>query len=217
MSGQVFDFSKSDHQRTLELLPWFVNATLAPAEHSALEQHVADCASCRRELDAIRQLSDAYLTSEVPLDVDRAFERLRPQLVPQNRRTGTLGSARTPRRPGWDILIGCALAAQLGIIVALGWALFVVQPAPSTYVALGSTDGPLRAPGDAIVVFSPEVEVGTMRRILAEAGAHIVDGPTATSGLVVRFDGRDIDTAIEKLRAEPAVRIAARLDRAPRQ
>jgi anti-sigma factor RsiW len=217
VSGQVFDFSKSDHQRTLELLPWFVNATLAPAEHSALEQHLADCVSCRRELDAIRELSDAYLTSEMPLDVDRAFERLRPRLVLQNRRTDAPGDARTPRWRRWDILVGCALAAQLGIIVALGWALFVVQPAPPTYVALGSADGPLRASGDAIVVFSPEVEVGTMRRILAEAGAHIVDGPTAANGLVVRFDGRDIDTTIEKLRAEPAVRIAARLDQAPRQ
>lgn len=216
MSGQVFDFSKSEHQKTLELLPWFVNMTLAPAERSALEQHLAECASCRRELEAMRELSDAYLASELPCDADRALERLRPHLVPQSRPADTAAREQTPRRTRWTTLIGYALAAQFGIIFALGWALFVVQPAPSTYVALGSADGSLRAPGDAIVVFSPGIEVESMRRILAQAGARIVDGPTTTGGYVVRFDGRNVEATIEKLRAEPAVRLAARLD-LPRQ
>lgn len=212
MSGQVFDFSKSEHQKTLELLPWFVNSTLAPAERSALEHHLAECASCRRELEALREFSAAYIAGESSLDSDRSLERLRPRLVPQTPPIETAATDRAPRRSRWGALTGFAFAAQFGVIVALGWALFVVQPTPSTYLALGSADASLRAPGDAIVVFSPGVDVDTMWRILAKSGARIVDGPTAAGGFVVRFDGRDIETTIEKLRAESAVRVAARLD-----
>ena len=215
MIGRVVDFSKSEHQKTLEVLPWFVNATLEPMERAAAEQHLAECASCRRELEAVRTLADAYRASEMPLDADRALDRLRPRLVPQQRPDSNV--AARPRRFRLKALVGFTLAAQFGIIVALGWTLVVMLPAVPTYVALGAANVPLRAQGDAIVVFSPGVEVGAMQRALASVGARIVDGPTVNGGYVIRIDGRDLDSAVADLRANPSVRMVARLDQAPRQ
>lgn len=214
MSGQVVGFSRSEHQRTLEVLPWFVNSTLAPGERRSVEQHLAECAACRRELDALREFSDAYRASDLPVDAEGALERLRPRLA-QPTQAGNAGGA--PRRSRWNILIGGFLAAQFGLIVALSWALLVAPPAPSTYVALGAASAPLRTPGDAIVAFASGVDVDTMQGILNRVGAKIVDGPLATGGYVIRLDGRDVAAAVEQLRADPAVRLAARLDQVPRQ
>lgn len=214
MSGQVVGFSKSEHQRTLEVLPWFVNSTLAPGERRSVEQHLAECATCRRELDALREFSDAYRASDLPVDAERALERLLPRLV-QPTHPGN-GSS-TTRRSRWNLLIGGFLAAQLGLIVALSWAPLVAPPAPSTYVALGAASGPLRAAGDAIVVFASGVDVDTMQGSLTRVGAKIVDGPLATGGYVIRLDGRDVAATVEQLRADPAVRLVARLDQVPRQ
>lgn len=38
-------------------LPWFAAGTLAPAEAASIEQHVAGCAECRAEVDALRSMT----------------------------------------------------------------------------------------------------------------------------------------------------------------
>jgi len=108
-------------------------------------------------------------------------------------------------------LFGMALAAQFGVIVALGWALWTWQSAPTRFHALGAAQSPTRATGDAIIVFAPDVEERRMRRILEDASARIVDGPTAANGYVIRFDRGDVDEAITRLSGDPAVHLVVRL------
>ena len=38
-------------------LPWFAAGTLPPDEAASIEQHVADCAECRAEVDALRSMT----------------------------------------------------------------------------------------------------------------------------------------------------------------
>ncbi len=47
------------HQRVEQLLPWYVNGTLAAAEKRAVEEHLAVCPACRAELAACHELSRA--------------------------------------------------------------------------------------------------------------------------------------------------------------
>jgi anti-sigma factor RsiW len=132
-----------------------------------------------------------------------------PTLVPAtSSRNLNLPSRGGPQRAS---LFGMALAAQFGVIVALGFALLTWQNAPARFHALGAAQSPTRAAGDAVIVFTPNIEERRMQRILEDAAARIVDGPTAANGYVIRFDRGDVDEAIARLSSDPAVHLVARL------
>ncbi len=209
MSGQVVGFVWSQHRLAFELLPWFVNETLDHAERAQVEQHLQECAACRRELDWLRELSSVYPQSELAIDGELAFARLAPRLEPQNarRRQWSWFYRLFRANPGW---LKFAVAVQLGVIVALGWAL-AVHEAPA-YRPLGAT--PTRAAGSIIVVFDPTAHESDVRRILRAAGARVVDGPTAANGYVLDVAGT-ADVALARLRTEPAVMLAEPLQAEP--
>lgn len=64
-----------------ELLPWYLNGSLspderAPGERTLVREHLADCESCRRELEATRQAARIYLAHpSAETLVDRAYGR----------------------------------------------------------------------------------------------------------------------------------------------
>jgi len=86
----------------------YLDGELPPAERTGLEQHLAQCATCRSQLveeRALLERSTALLGSTRPLD--RAvppFEQLRP----------------APRRP-WYLRTGFAWAASLVLAVGFGY------------------------------------------------------------------------------------------------
>jgi anti-sigma factor RsiW len=44
------------HERVWDLLPWYVNGTLAAAERAAVEDHLAACPQCRQETESCRRI-----------------------------------------------------------------------------------------------------------------------------------------------------------------
>ncbi|HTT13045.1 MAG TPA: zf-HC2 domain-containing protein [Burkholderiaceae bacterium] len=217
MSGQVLGFVRSPHQVVFELLPWFVNGTLEAAEQASVERHLQECAACRREVEWLRQLSSAYAESEPAVDCERALARIAPQLHPNDAdRTRAPWSSRLRAalagNVGW---MRFAVAMQLGVIVALGWALAVRGAAD--YRGLASA--PPRNSGKIIVVFDPAARESEVRGLLRAAGARVVDGPTAASGYVLEVTGDNsaVAAALARLRAAPAVMLAEPLqgERAP--
>ena len=217
MSGQVVGFVRSAHQVAFELLPWFVNGTLEPAERTAVEQHLHECAACRRELDWLQQLSSAYVRSEPALDTEGAFERL----VPQLQRQDAPGTTRSPltwlrsQLSDTGAWLRFAVAMQFGVIVALGWAV-ALRGLPA-YHGLAATAP--RAAGSIIVVFDPGARESDVRRILRDVRARVVDGPTTANGYVLEMTDAATSSAaaLARLRTEPAVILAEPLqvERAP--
>jgi anti-sigma factor RsiW len=214
MSGDVLSFTKSVHQRTQELLPWFVTGTLDPEESAAVEQHLLGCADCSAELSSLRVFQTAYASSDPSPDADSALARLRARLDEQ------AGAPEPTRpRPGirWPNLnllgpgpawIKLALAAQFGVIFALGWEVVQTERTGFEYHTLASASEPARAAGSLVVVFSPDAPQREVARILRRAGARVVDGPTASNGYVLATTRGDLQAALNSLRAEPAVVLA---------
>jgi anti-sigma-K factor RskA len=221
VSGQVLGFTGSAHQVAFELLPWFVNGTLDAGERAQVEQHLHDCPACRRECAWLQQLAAACSEDEVQVDASRAFARLAPRLTGDGEPCPR--SAARPGRTGllawWGASRGAwlrfAVALQLGVIVTLG-AVLVAGIAPA-YRTLGARQDAAPAAGTVIVVFDAATPERELRRILRDAGARIVDGPTVTGAYVLDVDGppETRATALARLRAEHAVTLAEPLTTEP--
>lgn len=200
MGGRIVDLLNGPHRTTEALLPWLLNGTLTESERSAVEQHLQACAQCREELARQRGLMNLYAAAGAgasSLDADDAYAKLQSRLVEQPR-------PRTRAPLAWWRL---GFGVQTAVVLLLGAALFA-QMLPRWF---GGADAPYRGlgsaqqfGGDALVMFDPAVSEARVRRALQQAGARIVDGPTAAGAYVVRFDG-PLSTGLTSLRGDVAV------------
>ena len=200
---------RDEHEQAQMLLPWRVNGTLEPGEAALLEAHLAECEDCRRDLAANLALRELY--AEMPVTTQSA----RPALL------GALDSRLPP--PGdssWRFVkrrlaSGWGRAAQAAVAAAAAVAL-VLYIAPSGrddgYRLLGS-DAPGQ-PGNAIVLFAPDTAERDLRAALEQAGARLVDGPTASGAYIVNLPEARRAEALEGLRARPQVMLAEPIDAA---
>ncbi|SPE27573.1 conserved hypothetical protein [Burkholderiales bacterium] len=209
MTGDVLPFAKSQHQRAREALPWFLMGTLEPDEEQMVKSHLQGCVDCRAQLATERQLQEAYAGSDSERDPEAALSRLRPRLL-ATREGQTAWPARLLDRlrrarralPAWATL---ALATQLGIILALGWALAGTDVANDSYHALSSPAPAIQAQGKLVIVFDPGAPQQTVQALLRSSGARIVDGPLASGAYVLDVPAGGMRSALERLRAEHAV------------
>lgn len=206
------------HREVWELLPWYVNATLAPAEARRVDEHLADCSRCRREVEAQRQLAAAVRRAgeeELPPLPHRGAERLLARLdgedgaevggtdaaAPGNGRAGR----GTP--PWWLPATGLAAA----LLAALGLALWTPSPAPPAFRTL--TAAPSAAPSAAAgaaqgqrvrLVFTPTASERELRRLLLAEEGSLVAGPSPYGVYTARFPRPD-EARLDRLRASPLV------------
>ncbi len=218
MTGRILSFAKSPHQSAQELLPWFLNGTLDADESAQVEQHLHTCAACRSELQCLRELQLAYVQDHFTPAAEAALNRLLPQLqptAPAASRPGfglrALAGAGAPAGlfPGW---IRIALAAQFGVIFALGWAVLQPDRTASQFHVLSQAGAPAHARGDVAIVFDPAAPQREVERILRRADARVVDGPTASNSFVLAVPDGQLQSALNALRSEPLVTLAAPLE-----
>lgn len=208
--ADVIPLRSDRHQEALELLPWYVTGRIEPADRVKVEAHLADCAQCRAELASERNLRTAV--AELPLDAGLGFAALRRRLditPPPRRRAGIAALLRhAARRPGMS---GWMLAAQAAaVLLVVGLSLTSADRSAPQYRTLGSA--PLHMAGNMIVMFRPNTSEEDLRRILNNADARVVDGPTSAGAymLVVPIAGRA--QALAKLRAQTEVVLAQPID-----
>jgi anti-sigma factor RsiW len=223
MTGRILSFVKSPHQSAQELLPWFLNGTLDAEESAQVEQHLHTCAACRSELQCLRELQLAYVQDDSAPGAEAALNRLLPQLQPgaaPAARPGfglpafAFGASEGKRAlggmfPGWTRI---ALAAQFGVIFALGWAVLQPDRTASQFHVLAAAGAPAHARGEVAIVFDPAAPQREVERILRRVDARVVDGPTASNGFVLAVPEGQLQSALSSLRSEPLVRLAAPLE-----
>ena len=135
----------SAHRAADALLPWLVNGTLEADERAAVEQHVRECARCRREVEVLQQLRAACTLYEPLPDATPALRRLAATLgAPRDATPSRAGCADCfapwRRAPRWARF---AIVAEFAALIAL--AVWVGGPAlepAATYETLGAPNGP---------------------------------------------------------------------------
>jgi hypothetical protein len=232
------------HRQVWELIPWYVNATLSPAEARRVDDHVVACPRCRREVEAQRELAAELRRAgeeELPPLPHRGAERLLARLDGADEDGGitagpdAVGEAVGDARGETDVaasgtagpggnappwwLPAAGLAAAL--LAALGLALWSPAPAPPAFRTL--TDAPAAASSPGIgetsgqrvrLVFAPTASERELRRLLLAENGSLVAGPSPYGVYTARFPRPD-DARLDRLRASPLVVFAEPVEGGP--
>src|SRR5689334_23164327 len=209
MSGRVVKLDPAAHKVADALLPWFVNGTLDGDERAFVEEHVGECALCRQEVEWLRSLHAACVAGEASSGASSAFRKLRLRLEAPRGRARGLSLRFRPRAPRWTHWV---IGAQLALIAGLSTIWFQDGDQAARYRTLGaaSVAGPSR--GALVVVFDPGASEAELRRVLREADARVVDGPTQSNAYILDVPSGRREQALRTLRAQRSVTLAEPLD-----
>lgn len=202
------------HREVAELLPWYVNATLAEDERRAVDEHLPSCAECARELEQLRRLQAPVheIAETDPMPHGSSLARVHAEI-----------ERRTMRgwRERWDALPAfarLALAVQLGLIVGLATLVLARVPRGASFQTVAGPSVPGVATDKATIVvgFVEGASEAALRRTLQRIEATIVAGPS-TDGLytvalpLAPQQDEAVEAVLQRLRADRAVvRLAAR-------
>lgn len=191
-------------RKALELLPWYVNGTLAGEERELVNRQVSSNITCRKELDRLRRLQELMRRDDAEaVATGRAFERLMERI---NSSDATRRSqARTAgQKRAWAPL---ALAASMAMSVAvLLWWWAAPPAAPGIYKTLTSpqpTD-----PGSTVlrIVFAPGVGETERIALLADHRLRIIGQPADDGVVTLAFaEGADQAAIVAALKQDPRI------------
>jgi Putative zinc-finger len=208
-NGRVLQIDPAAHKVADVLLPWLVNGTLEGEELAFVQQHVAACPRCQREVEWLREFHAACAAGETVPGTAAAFGSLRRKLDARIGSRGIIARLRTlPARGRWT---GWMIAAEFAMIMVLGGALLHGIEQPSLYRTLGAgTAAPTT--GALVVVFDPATPEGDLRRILRDVYARLVDGPTRANAYVLDVPPSHREQAMRALKSNPAVVLVESLE-----
>jgi len=107
----------SAHEQFAEDLALYALGSLEGEEQVAIEKHLAECASCRRELEVLRgDLGLIALTTAGPKPPARSRQRLMAAIANEPRLTARKEEPVRARRSWWSI-VGWAVAAAMALVV----------------------------------------------------------------------------------------------------
>jgi hypothetical protein len=223
------------HRRVCELLPWYVNGSLAGRERETVEAHLGGCPRCQAEERACRQAAAAVsgagevAPSPHPAQFQRLLERVEQEERAQG--GGWLSSVRsllgaTPRP------LRGALVAQAAVILLLvgmvAWAPRRPQPAaPAGAVLYRTLSDPAARPAHSVrlrLMFSPKSTEREVRGLLLGVHGEITAGPSPLGIYTVEVPvetpqgtaaGDPAKVLLARLRSEPQVVFAEPAPDAP--
>jgi anti-sigma factor RsiW len=178
------------HRRIGELLPWYVNGSLAEREREQVEAHLAGCGDCRAEEAVCRRLAEGVSAAgeAAPSPHPAKLRRLLDRIGEEERAPGGwLAPLRSLLQATPRPLRG-ALAAQGAVILLLlgllAWSLrtpAVPPGGPATPAAYRTLSSPAVRPARVLrlrVMFSPRTTEKEIREVLQGVHGEIVAGPS---------------------------------------
>lgn len=200
--------AEARHRRVFELLPWFANGTLDPAERRGVEEHLAACRECTEELARCRELAEAVRSAAVsapaPHPVQLRGLLARIDQLPARPLPWRARLRRLPTRGRLGALVLLQSAAVL--VLLLGpHGRTPPPPDPAPYRTLSSA-APVVAGPSLRVVFAEGATLGEIRILLGELTGEITAGPSRHGVCTVRLGPAvDPETALARLRSSSAV------------
>lgn len=182
-----------------DLLPWWVNGTLQPAERARVETHLKQCEQCREEVAFLEKIRTGLRAAPQPDAGELSLKRLMREV-----RKGQ--SARRPRFGGWAIAAALVIALQGGLLLTQ-WRDTADE---ASYQALSTETSSQTV---LQVQFAPTATVAQIQALLDGLNARIIDGPSAIGLYRVALPAdADIQAALQTLRSARQVVVHAARD-----
>src|SRR6185369_756278 len=168
-----------NHRNAWDLIPWFVNGSIADNERAGLQHHVEGCAACREEIEAQRMLLQTMRTppqvESMPHgSLQKLWQRIDENPAPAQEEAPV---ARSPQAFRWLAAAVIVQALLLGVLATV----MLRSPRSDADAAYRTVSTAVVEPGPASVraVFSPDMTLGELQALLERAHLRIVNGPSA--------------------------------------
>jgi len=216
------------HNEVIELLPWYVNQSLAENERQDVAAHLSNCAPCGRELEVYEsiQLAVVETAEAVPEPSKDLFRRAMGDIQHYEQQkaeqaetssiswlTGFLAQVGETLF-GWigpaPVLARVVVATQFLLVVALAGGLSLSLWKQGDYVTeSGKTSG--RGDGTTIAVrFNESITEAQLRQTVAEINGTIVAGPSALGLYMIEVPippnkTDDVDKILQSLKSKSTI------------
>lgn len=216
------DRGEQIHQRIWDLLPWYVNGSLAEREREWVEAHLAACLRCQEEERLCRRMAgDVVRGGEIapaphPVQLQRMLARIEESEEESAEPRRLLAPLRSLVQATPRPLRG-ALVAQAAVILLLigflAWSLSRPGATPMPPSAYRTLSNPDAAPVPTVrlrVMFSPQATEKEIRELLQGIHGEITAGPSRMGAYTVEVPatGDPEQIVLTRLRAEPQVMLA---------
>lgn len=203
------------HALIWELIPWFVNGRLSDEEAASVSAHIEHCENCGRALSEQRRIFDAMQAEDtIAFASEAAYQKLAARL--------DAAPARSRTRPDARWFAAASVLAALGLAA---WGAWTLQRMPGTaavasYLTLTSPAAGASGVAQVRVVFTSDLSLSELERLMHSIDAHISDGPTEAGVFTLtlapgRSSVAEAAASLAALRADPNVRFAEPVVSAP--
>jgi hypothetical protein len=214
---------------TFENIPWLVTGRVSRELALAAEGHIAQCASCRRELALQRRLHAAMSQSDtVEYAPQASLRKLEARIEELERElpedAGTPGLAPPARTAPVALLQGGSrwvrpllLAQAAALVLVTGLLLWLVSdrltaPRFQTATATDAINASALQGAAVRLVVAPDVTVAQFAALVQAAQARVVDGPSGQNAWTVLLPGvlthESLEQSLLRLRADARVSLA---------
>ena len=194
----------TSHDEIWELIPWYVNGSLPPAEADAVRRYSSGCEICAAEIERQRLLAEGVANLE-PAEAppSHGWESLRARIEADERARAPSGRLRR-----WfpSLQVGFGLAGTLAAVLLVS--VLVMPPSDNGFETF--TDGKERGAQTIKFQTVPGVEREALDRVLASQGLTLVAEPSETGVYTATAPaGANLEAAANALMATPEVMFAA--------
>jgi hypothetical protein len=196
--------SQSERE-ALELLPWYVNGTLADDERERVHRELRSSLTCRLEYERLNRMQALMRSDDAEhAATDRAFERLMARVQASD--AAPQAPAAANRRVPRGLWLAQAAAVLAVVSGAAWWWNEDAATERGSFVTLTAEQPEQAQAGRLRLLFATGVAEETRRAIFAELGLRAVAPPSA-DGIytLVLPDNADARAIASRLRADPRI------------
>jgi hypothetical protein len=221
------------HQEIIELLPWYVNATLNQAERKLVEAHLDGCTECANEVRSLTAMRKAIVAvgDEAPEPSQFLLNRALAQIEDYERAREQAESTQAEKSGKWyrhfsavwedwfgktPVFARMALAVQMALLLAVGTVAVYQNNHPEVIVrgSFATQTGPngqTSSHATIGIIFNESASEREIRQALEAVHGKIVGGPSAQRRYAVELtdlskeNTAEIEKVLQKLRQNKRV------------